>query len=288
MPSLFQAPNPFAAARHPGIAAPPPIAPPNPRVTVDLDDLQGPHIFPVVDDLPSGPPQLIPPEIEDTRIESFPAEPVKAIDWQPFPGFGPDDIDNLVEIFPDQSGNIDWPAILLSKKVRNPYGRRGGPEHQGQIEHETDFNIGLAERLGIPVEHTHGGSDTDGNPMPEELVKSKHPVPGAGPLKDATYPDYTVRFLETGRVLRGNVAKFRQRSGALISREDNSAVRMVYNSETGDVLVVSEQGYIDDVALAKLMIPIIRQLGGLPAFEDLEEYRIDTATYHIFRRPRDE
>lgn len=172
-------------------------------------------------DLPPA-PGLEPPERPDTGRESLPADlpPIP-----PLPGFMPEDYADLVEIFPDQRGDLPLVDILDN--------RWGSPETQ-LFNTETMRGVrDLADAMGVEVWHRGGG-----RPDNESDYEKEHWLRGAGGgTAGSSYLDIAFESKQTERKLLINTVDTRADNVTLTGREEGAAVRILRNSETGDILV---------------------------------------------------
>ncbi len=173
-------------------------------------------------DLPPA-PGFEPPESPDTGRESLPAD-LRPI--PPLPGFMPEDYPKLVEVFPDQHGEL--PTVdILDDRLGNADTRQ--------------FNTGVlrgarnvGDRTGIEIDHIGGGQPERQGRRPPELYLKPADLGRAG----GSYLDVAFVSRRTGRRLLINTVDTRADGVTPSSRENQAAERILRNSDTGDLLVI--------------------------------------------------
>lgn len=192
-----------------------------------------------------------PPEKPDTRIEKFPGEehglPAD------IPGFRPEDTPDLVEVLPDQSGEL--PDLII---VEN---RRGGRKIQDFNTDIADISREINEEDGLANEHSGGARNEHGTELKELHLRPK----GKDGLKDGSFLDIVITNRETGRRLLVNSIDTRSDGRTPTTRERNSAARIIVNKETGDILVLvpkpaAGETY-DRAALKEFIRPFLHEIG---------------------------
>lgn len=152
--------------------------------------------------------ELVPPDLEDllTRIP-------------PTPGFTLADIDDIVEIFPDQRDEI--PPILVLEN------RKGSQPVQAEHRNLADFLIDRAKsdpEVG-PLSHTGGGPD-----LPETYFGNREQIEAElNPRVGSSYLDLTFTNDETKRSLHINTIDTRSDEVTPDSREEGNGIRAFQN-----------------------------------------------------------
>ncbi len=174
-------------------------------------------------DLPPA-PGLEPPEDPETERETFPADlpPIP-----PLPGFMPEDYADLVEVFPDQDGELPLVDIL---------DRWGSPETQLFNSRTMRAVRDLAKAIGVEVWHLGGGRPDDKSDYEKELWL---PAGGeGGGTVGSSYLDIAFKSDRTGRKLLINTIDTRADNMTPTTREERAAIRILANSKTGDILIL--------------------------------------------------
>jgi hypothetical protein len=206
------------------------------------------------DELPpnstGGGPEL--PDEKDFNTETFPAaDPIDVRDLPGLPGFGPDDIDDLIEIFPDQSGEL--PQIIIVE-------RRGSEETQAL---NTDIGRRIMEigrRMLTKLTHVGGAFDTKGQYYGEFYLENRE----SGGTKGSSYLDLSIKNEGTGRILHVNTIDTRADGRTPSTREQGAAERILLNKESRDILVLVPKPRkgetVDNDALERFLEPLIEEL----------------------------
>ena len=167
-------------------------------------------------------PGLEPPEGPETERESYPSD-LPAI--PPLPGFMPEDYPNLVEVFPDQQGELPLVDIL---------DRWGSPETQLFNSRTMQAVRDFAEAIGVRVRHRGGGRPNDKSDYESELWLEG---PDGG-TRGSSYVDIAFESKHTRRKLLINTIDTRADNETPTGREERAAVRIIANSDTGDILIL--------------------------------------------------
>ncbi len=169
-------------------------------------------------------PSFEPPEGPDTGRETLPADlpPIP-----PLPGFMPEDYPDLVEIFPDQRGEL--PLVdILDDRLGNDDTRRLNTDVMSDVRD-------LAESIDVEVDHIGGG-------QPDPKIDRREPElylrPSGGGRAGGSYLDVAFKSTRTNRRLLINTVDTRTDNVTLTGREERAAVRILANSETGDILIL--------------------------------------------------
>ena len=167
-------------------------------------------------------PSFEPPEGPETGRETLPADLPRI---PPLPGFMPEDYPNLVEIFPDQQGELPLVDIL---------DRWGSPETQLFNSRTMQAVRDFAEAIGVGVRHRGGGRPDDESDYKSELWLSG---PDGG-TRGSSYLDIAFESKRTRRKLLINTIDTRADNETPTGREERAAVRIIANSDTGDILIL--------------------------------------------------
>lgn len=180
-----------------------------------------------MDPAPDMPPSpgFEPPEGPETERESLPADlpPIP-----PLPGFMPEDYGDLVEIFPDQRGELPLVAILDN---------RLGNERTQLFNTTTMRRVrDFAEAIGVALIHRGGGRPDNESGYEKELWL---PAGGeGGGTAGSSYLDIAFESPRTKRKLLINTIDTRADNVTPTTREERAAVRILVNSNTGDILIL--------------------------------------------------
>ncbi len=169
-------------------------------------------------------PGLEPPEDPETERETFPANlpPIP-----PLPGFMPEDYANLIEIFPDQGKDLPLVDILDN--------RLGNADTQLLNTNIMRDVRDLAKAIGVSVWHRGGGQP---DPRSDWRKPELYLQPSGEGRAGGSYLDVAFESERTGRSLLINTVDTRADNVTLTGREERAAVRILANSETGDILIL--------------------------------------------------
>ena len=139
----------------------------------------------------------------------------------------PEDYSDLVEIFPDQRGHLPLVDILDD---------RLGNEDTRHLNTDVMRDVrDLAKSIGIEVEHRGGG-------QPDPNVDRREPElylpPSGSGRTGGSYLDVAFESTRTRRKLLINTVDTRADNVTLTGREERAAVRILANSESGDILIL--------------------------------------------------
>ncbi|MCP5367166.1 MAG: peptidoglycan-binding protein [Hyphomicrobiales bacterium] len=269
------------------------------------------HVFPDQDDsdatpggqesnrtaaspMPSGAPGYPsePPEIPEDRDNHPPGDLVKlsigigkpvspaaipALEGIPVPERqGP-----IFEIIPDDREWLNRPLIV----------RRKGNEpirvYNTEIA-QSAVSIGIED--GIKgTRHVGGARDKDGNEIKETFLHPHTPVEGRSPTYQGSYIDVTLINDLTGRrLLLNTFTPEKSNDGNYIpdSRETEQAIRILFNSEDGDILAMlpkPPQGYeFDKEEIREFLRPLIHEIA-LPYDQESYSTKLkDAPEWHQF------
>ena len=196
----------------------------------------------------TGSPQ--PPIPHDNEPETFPAEGPKLPTHTEFPI--PKDRGMLIEIYPDQSGEISLPTIVENSRGDEPI---------------QNLNTGIREvgdsvitEDNLSSQHVGGARGNDGKDKKETYLANA--ITG-GRLGSAR-PDITFQSRKSLRRLFVNTTDTNAAGTAPTKREFGSAVRIVLNGESGDILVLIGKPpngrSLDMQALKEFLRPLLNEL----------------------------
>lgn len=170
-----------------------------------------------------GPDPGNPPKVPNAP----PGRPVLPPDMPPTPGFEPAELDNFIEIFPNDRDRL--PQFFI---VEN---RRGSQTTQNLNARIVGILLGSADRAGVRITHHAGGRDKDGIDVKERLLISDRKLRD-GTIRGGSFPDLWFIIEGTSRRLLINTVDTRK-SGHLTGREERGADRLFENAETGDLIL---------------------------------------------------
>lgn len=210
------------------------MLPPEPPVPPrDFDPEEGRRI-----QLEFGGPFLNIPPVVDTPPESIPIqEPI---------------IPNILT-GPDPSQPLRFPTWLE---------HRGSPATQWKTTEYARKVVGLGREMDQELEFLDSGYDNDGQPQSEEWYRHRDTVKGT---RWSNYVDATIRDSITGRRILLQTIDTETDGLTPSDREWLSNVRLMYNKESGDYLVLVPKSIpIDEIdweAFNEAMRPIVREIG---------------------------
>ncbi len=173
------------------------------------------------------PPPPPMPEVEPPKMSEkteFPAEPP---DIPELPGFSmPEDRPNLIEIFPDMSG--EFPQITILEN-------RGGPRTQELNADIADLGRAINKEQGGSIDHVGGTFNDKRKKVKETHLKGPD---DAKPLRKGSFVDVTFQSRDTERRLLINTIDTKADRVTPSKREAEAAIRIIANKNSGDILVL--------------------------------------------------
>jgi hypothetical protein len=204
---------------------------------------------------PEPPRDFDPEEVRDVPNSPPPQRAVDMSEIPPLPGFMPEDRDNLVEIFPDQSGELPNPIIIEN--------RRGSPRTKDFNAEITDLGRKLAKGKTLTTFHEGGARSDQGVDVRETYLQPKLD-PGDGTIRGGSFLDISFRVEETKRWLHINTVSTRADGRTPNTRKEASGKRVIQNKRKWDIFVqVPKPGRsqtFDMFALEKFLRPLFEAL----------------------------
>ena len=189
-----------------------------------------------------------PPKLPD-RTDS-PSEPPKLPTHTEFPI--PDDPGMLIEVFPNQSGELSLPTIVENS--------RGDERIQNENTNVRKLGDAVTVEGQLSGEHVGGARDDEGRNKTETYLANWL----TGGRLGSARPDITFQSKITRRRLFINTTDMNAAGTAATKREFESAVRIVLNGESGDILLLIAKPpkgrSIDLDALKEVMRPLLREI----------------------------
>lgn len=166
--------------------------------------------------LPPLPPSEPSPDRTPPR-EEFPGIPLPPTD---VPGFTPQDVPNLQEVYPEQQ--VTARDLTLSN-------RRGSPATQAANKTVRDAAIAVADEQKLPISQIGGAGEK------ETFLR---PPSRTGTTKGGSYLDVSFQCGPTRKKLHVNTVDTRADGRTPSTREGEAAARIIRNKESGDILVL--------------------------------------------------
>ena len=164
----------------------------------------------------------------------------------------PEDRPNLIEIFPDMSG--EFPQITIFK-------HRGGPRTRKLNTDVADLGRAINEEQGGSVRHVGGALDHLGKKLPETHLKGPD---DAKPLRKGSFLDVTFKSRDTKRRLLINTIDTKADRVTPSKREAEAAARIIANKNSGDILVhirkLRNDETLDMKELKKFLRPLFEEI----------------------------
>jgi hypothetical protein len=234
----------------------------------------------IVDSQPSGPPPSTPPDPEDQGqiLVNVPPDLEELLTQiPPTPGFTLADKDDIVEIFPDQRG--DLPQSLIIE-------RRGSPRTQALNELIRKIIQEILKARGYEnfIKHRGGAIDQEtAEPKKEFHLKGRD----TGNLRGGSFDDLTFKNILNKRHLRINTVDPRADRLTESTREHQAGIRILRNGRSGDLLLLVPKllpgEEVDEDYLREVLEQLIDELLGPKP----EQHPNDTGDYEANTRRLD-
>ena len=234
----------------------------------------------IADTQPSGPPPSMPPDPEDQGqiLVNVPPDLEELLTQiPPTPGFTLADKDDIVEIFPDQRG--DLPQSLIIE-------RRGSSRTQALNEVIRKIIQEILEARGYTkfIKHRGGAIDQKTGEPKKEFHQKGYDTEN---LRGGSFDDLTFKNIRNKRHLRINTVDPRADRLTETKREHEAGIRILHNGRSGDLLLLVPKllpgEEVDEDYLREVLEQLIDELLGPKP----EHHPRDTGDYEANTRRLD-